>query len=262
MQKVLLCESDGRGVTTLTLNRPQRRNAFDAELMAALIEKLMTLEHDPATRVVVLTGSGESFCSGADLAWIGKVVEEGDTSNLADAERLAAMMQALDGFPKPTVARVNGSAYGGGIGLIACCDLAIASKTAIFAFSEVRLGLVAAVIAPYVMAAMGLRNTRRLLLSAEPFSSQQAQAMGLVCKTATEAQLDQAVEQQVSYLLQGEPNAQTKTKQLLHRLAGRENEILRHTAALTASVRVSDAARERMQAFLNRGKSSLEGGGR
>ncbi|MEN8130763.1 MAG: enoyl-CoA hydratase-related protein [Pseudomonadota bacterium] len=254
MPGVLLCTSDDRGVTTLTLNRPERRNAFDAELMAALIVQLEALQQDSKTQVVVLTGRGQAFCSGADLAWIEKVIGNGDAANQADALQLATMMQTLNAFPKPTIARVNGSAYGGGIGLIACCDMAIAVETAQFAFSEVRLGLLAAVIAPYVLAAMGSRNARRLLLSTQPFSSRQAQTLGLVFKVVEDAGLDEAVEEQVLYLLQGEPKAQAETKQLLRRLADGENEILKKTAALTARIRVSAEARKRMQAFLERPK--------
>lgn len=254
MPEVLICTSDGRGVTTLTLNRPERRNAFDAELMAALTVQLEALRQDSKTRVVVLTGRGQAFCSGADLAWIEEVIDDGNAANQADAVQLATMMQTLNAFPKPTIARVNGSAYGGGVGLIACCDMAVVVETARFAFSEVRLGLVAAVIAPYVLAAIGARNARRLLQSAQPFSSRQAQAMGLVFNVVEDVDLDEAVEKQVLYLLRGEPEAQVQTKQLLQRLVIGENETPKQTAALTARVRASVEARKRMRAFLGRPK--------
>ncbi len=258
MAEALLCTSDDRGATTLTLNRPERRNAIDGGLMAAVITRLDVLERDPATRVVVLTGSGETFCSGADLAWIETVIEDGDAANQADALRLAAMMRTLNAFPKPTIARVNGAAYGGGVGLIACCDVAIAAERASFAFSEVRLGLVAAVIAPYVLAAMGSRNSRRLMLSAQPFSSRQAQGMGLVFEVTKDAALDEAVERQVSYLLQGEPKAAAQTKQLLQRLVDSDKGILKQTAGLTAQVRASAEARKRVRAFLSRKNTPQE----
>ncbi|MEA2079200.1 MAG: enoyl-CoA hydratase-related protein [Pseudomonadota bacterium] len=258
MTETLLCKTDDRGVTTLSLNRPERRNAFDGHLMVALIAHLEALQQDPASRVLVLTGSGKTFCSGADLAWIETVIEEGEASNEADAAQLASMMQALYAFPKPTIARVNGAAYGGGVGLIACCDIAIASETAEFAFSEVRLGLVAAAIAPYVLAAMGSRNARRLLLSAQAFSSQQAQAMGLVFTSVADAALDEAVEEQLYHLLQGEPNAQLETKRLIQHLVDDDEGILTQTAELSARVRASAGARHRIQAFLKRHKSDRE----
>jgi methylglutaconyl-CoA hydratase len=255
MPEVLLCTRDDRGVTTLTLNRPERRNAFDGELMAALTVRLEALQQDSKTRVVVLTGIGQAFCSGADLAWIEKVIDNGDAANQADAVQLATMMQTLNAFPKPTIARVNGPAYGGGIGLIACCDMAIAVETARFAFSEVRLGLLPAVIAPYVLAAMGSRNARRLLPSTQSFSSRQALAMGLLFNVVEEAGLDEAVEEQILYLLHGEPKAQLETKQLLQRLVDGEHEILKKTAAQTARIRASAEARKRMRAFLERPKT-------
>ena len=252
MTASLHCNTDARGVATLTLHRPERRNALDANLMTALGKQLSALANDPATRVVVLTGSGEAFCSGADLAWIRQVVAAGATANRADARQLASLMQQLNTFPKPTLARVNGAAWGGGIGLVACCDLAIASSAATFAFREVRLGLVAAVIAPYVVAAIGARQARHFLLTGERFSSQQAMAMGLVSQVVSAAEQDSAVDMQLTRLLQGEPGAQTETKQLLQRLVYGDREFLQQTADLTARLRATAVAQQRMQAFLAR----------
>ncbi|MEN8107836.1 MAG: enoyl-CoA hydratase-related protein [Pseudomonadota bacterium] len=258
MTASLLCNTDARGVATLTLHRPARRNALDGKLMAALSKHLSVLADDPVTRVVVLTGSGQAFCSGADLAWVAQVVAAGATANRADASQLAGLMHQLNTFPRPTLARVNGAAWGGGIGLIACCDLAIASSAATFAFSEVRLGLVAAVIAPYVLAAIGPRQARHFLLTGERFSSQQAMAMGLVCQVVTEVELDTAVEMQLTRLLQGEPHAQAETKRLLQRLVDGNREFLQQTADLTARLRATAAAQQRMQVFLKRHKASQD----
>ena len=258
MTATLLCNTDARGVTTLSLHRPARRNALDGNLMVAFSKHLCVLADDPVTRVVVLTGSGPAFCSGADLAWVKQVVATGATANRADASQLARLMQQLNTFPKPTLARVNGAAWGGGIGLIACCDLAIASSAATFACNEVRLGLVAAVIAPYVVAAIGPRQARHILLTGERFSSQQAMAMGLVCQVVTAAELDTAVDMQLTRLLQGEPHAQAETKQLLQRLVGGDRELLQQTADLTARLRATAVAQQRMQAFLNRHRAGQD----
>lgn len=258
MTTSLLCNSDARGVTTLTLHRPARRNALNTDLMAALNTLLRDLAEEPATRVVVLSGSGQVFCSGADLASIQQLVAAGEAANRADAAELAKLMYQLYTFPKPTLARVNGAAWGGGIGLIACCDTAIATTAATFTFSEVRLGLVAAVIAPYVLAAIGPRQARHFLLSGERFSSQQAMAMGLVHEVSTAADLDTSVERQLTRLLQGEPHAQAETKRLLLRMTESDRDLLLQTAELTARVRATSAAQQRIQGFLNRYKVSQD----
>ena len=251
----LLCRTDDRGVTTLTLNRPEVRNALNGALMAALVEKLQKLEQDKTTRVLVLTGSGRAFCSGADLAWIEAVIEQGGIINLKDALLLAEMMCRLNAFSKPVVALVNGPAFGGGVGLIACCDIAIAVDWAEFACSEVRLGLVASVIAPYLLTAIGHRQVRRLLLSAERFSADQALSFGLVHHVATEASLQALLDRQLTLLLQGESEAQAESKRLLQSLLSRDPNLLHQTAKLTARVRATGEAQSRMQAFLDRHKT-------
>lgn len=261
MTQALLCNTDDRGVTTLILHRPERSNALDGHLMAELTTQLKVLAEDPAIRVLVLSGSGRAFCSGADLDWIQEVVEQGEAANQADARQLAALMQRLNEFPKPAIARVNGAAYGGGAGLIACCDIAIASEAATFAFSEVRLGLVAAVIAPYVLTAMGVRNARRFLLSGERFSANQALAMGLVHQVVEDAALDGAVERQLQALLQGMPVAQTESKRLLHDLVSTDAAILQQTAELTARIRASAEGGAGVRAFLERRKHRGTGTG-
>jgi len=256
MTQTLQVQTDVRGVTTLTLDRPARRNALDGHLMAALTEHLEVLAEDPVTRVLLLCGKGTAFCSGADLAWIESVVRAGDDENYADAWQLASLMRQLNAFPKPVVARIHGPARGGGVGLVACCDVAIAAQSATLACGEVRLGLVAAVIAPYILAATGARQARRLLLSGETFSAQQAETLGLVTQVVPDAALDAAVEATLAALLQGEPGAQAQTKQLLRELTDPGEAVVRQTAELTARVRASPVARQHIQAFLKHARAT------
>lgn len=254
MNDVLLSDTDDRGVTTLTLNRPTRHNALDGALVSALLAEFERLQDEPETHVVVLRGSGKTFCSGADLAWVKKVVADGEVTNRKDARQLARLMQSLSECPKPTLAYVNGPAFGGGIGLIACCDVVVANSDARFAFTEVKLGLIAAIVLPYLLSTISEHNARRYLVSAEPFSSEQAMAMGLVHEVVPPDELDEAVEVKLSLLLQGEPGAQYATKQLIKRLRPLSPEIIIKTAELFAKMRASSSGRARIEAFLNRRK--------
>jgi len=219
MSELLQIHTDERGACTLTLNRPERHNAFNAELIERLITDLALANEDPSVRVLVLTGAGQSFSSGADLGWMQEAAGQDETANREDAERLAALMRSLYELDKPTVARVNGPAYGGGLGLIACCDIAIACTAAKFAFTEVRLGLIPAVISPYILNAIGPRQARRLFLTAESFTATEAQTMGLVHRVVESDQLDSAVERQVTLLLKGGPGAQRECMRLLRRFS-------------------------------------------
>ncbi len=251
-EQVLLCTTDERGVTSLRLNRPERRNALDGNLMLAISEQLDVLVSDTSCRLLVLTGAGSAFCAGADFAWLQQVIAGGEETNLADAGLLAEMMQKLYSFPKPTIVLVNGAAYGGGAGMVACCDLALATEDAMFAFSEVRLGLVAAVIAPYVIQAIGSRNAKRLMLTGEPFGPQQALEYGLVSEVVMHEGVNTVLERDVVHLLAGDAAAQSETKAMLHHYLESEEDILNFSARLTSRVRASDAARKRMQQFLQR----------
>ncbi len=255
MNEVLVSETDGRGVKKLTLNRPKRHNALDGDLVSALLAELERLQDEPETHVVVLTGSGKTFCSGADLAWVKNVVAEGDVANRKDARQLARLLQSLNECSKPTLACVNGSAFGGGIGLIACCDVVVANSDARFAFTEVQLGLIAATVLPYLLASISEHNARRYLLSAETFSSEQAMAMGLVHEVVPADLLDEKVEAKLSLLLKGEPGAQYATKQLIKRLRPLSPEIIIKTAELFAKMRASASGQARIEAFLKRRKA-------
>ncbi|GAP67490.1 enoyl-CoA hydratase/carnithine racemase [Mizugakiibacter sediminis] len=244
------------GVATLTLQRPQVHNAFDDALIAELTAALRDLDGDDAVRAVVLTGSGASFSAGADLNWMRGMAAADETENRADSLRLAALMRTLNFLSKPTVARVNGAAYGGGVGLVACCDVAIGVESAKFALSEVKLGLVPAVISPYVIAAIGVRQARRLFLGGEVFDAAEAARIGLLHAVVPAAELDAAVDRALHWLAKGGPQAQREAKQLALRAAGMTPEaqqrIDEENAALIARLRVSAEGQEGLGAFLDK----------
>jgi len=252
MPDALLVSKNPQGVVTLTLNRPEKHNAFDNSLIATLIEQLSDLAETPALRVLVITGTGASFSSGADLLWMKTMVNYTQEENRHDALQLAELMRRLYEFPKPTIARVNGDAFGGALGLIACCDIAIAVNNAKFAFSEVKLGLVPAVISPYVIAAIGTRHAKRLFLTGERFSAENAYQTGLIHGLISGETLDDTVNKQISVLLKGGPSAQSHCKQLVHRIAPLTEATTQLTAELIAEVRTSDEGQEGLNAFLEK----------
>jgi methylglutaconyl-CoA hydratase len=254
----VLLELDGRGVATLTLNRPEVHNAFDAALVQRLTELLVELKSRGDVRIVVLTGAGRSFSAGADVKWMRSMARCSEEENFEDALHLADLMALLNAMPVPTVACVNGHAYGGGVGLLACCDIVLASNEARFALSEVRLGLVPAVISPYVVAAIGERNARRLFLSGEAMNAKLARRVGLVHEIAKPNKLDAALEDQLGMLLKGGPNALRESKELIFTVEGggiSADDALRHrTAQIIAQLRVSAEGQEGLAAFLEKRK--------
>jgi methylglutaconyl-CoA hydratase len=245
-----------RGVVArVTLDRPAVHNAFDDRLIAALTETLAGLARDPAVRLIVLTGEGRSFSAGADLEWMRRMATADSHANRADARRLELLLHTLDELPKPTVALVNGPAFGGGVGLIAACDIAIAVETAVFALTEVRLGLVPAVVSPYVRRAIGERACRRYFLTAERFNATTARDLGLVHLVAAAADLDQALGQITEQLLMGGPEAQAEGKALLPLCRQLDGSLLAEaTAASIAARRASAEGREGIMAFLDKRK--------
>ncbi|HZT52173.1 MAG TPA: enoyl-CoA hydratase/isomerase family protein [Stellaceae bacterium] len=253
--------TDARGVATLTLNRPERRNAFDDAVIRELTEAFRALGADPAVRAVVLTGAGAAFSAGGDLNWMRRMAGYGEAENVADAMALATMLRSLNELPKPTVARVNGAAFAGGVGLVCCCDIAVAAEAAVFSISEVRLGLVPATIGPYVLAAIGTRAARRLNLTGETFSAAEALRIGLVHEVVPSAALDQAVERVVAALLAGSPAAQARAKRLIAALADQPvtEALMLLTARTIAEARASDEGREGVASFLERRKPSWRG---
>ncbi len=244
------------GIATITLNRPHVHNAFDDVLIADLTEALLECERNPGLRAIVLTGAGASFSAGADLNWMRGMAQASEADNRADSERLATLMRTLNFLPKPTIARVNGSAYGGGVGLVACCDIAIGVEAAKFSLSEVKLGLVPAVISPYVIAAVGLRQARKLFISGEVFDATTAARIGLLHDAVATDQLDAAVERSVHFLAKGGPLAQAEAKQLALRVGGMTCEsaerIDTENAALIARMRVSAEGQAGLAAFLDK----------
>jgi methylglutaconyl-CoA hydratase len=241
-----------RGIARVALNRPDFHNAFDEALIAELTNVLRTLDADAGVRVLVLEGRGKSFCAGADLNWMKKMAAYSHAENLADAGALAAMLSALNTMSKPTLARVHGAAYGGGVGLVACCDIAIGTPEATFALSEARLGLIPAAISPYVLEAIGARAARRYFLSAERFGADVAMALGLLHEVAPEAELDTVIERIVDALLDAGPQAQSEAKLLIRAVAHRpiDEAVIGDTAQRIARVRATPEGREGVAAFL------------
>ena len=250
----VLITIDDRRVATITIDRQERHNAFDNHLIWQLTDCFNECATNPDVRVVVLTGTGKSFSSGADLEWMRSMANYTHQENRADAQRLAGMMAALAALPQPTVARINGAAFGGGVGLICCCDLAIASTRAKFALTEVRLGLAPAVISPYVIAAIGVRQCQRYFQTGEIINADQAVRLGLVHETVEHEYLDLAVKRQIRMLLKGGPNAQAANKRLIEK-AKREkcaDTMSGYTAELIAELRVSPEGQEGVSAFLEK----------
>lgn len=246
--------STAAGVARLTLNRPEVHNAFDAQLIAELTQALERIGADPSVRCVVLGGHGKTFSAGADLNWMRGMAAASEAENLADAGRLARMLRTLNFLPQPVIARVHGSAYGGGIGLIACCDIAIGVPAAKFCLSEVKLGLVPATIAPWVTAAIGVRQARRLFVNAEIIDGMEALRIGLLHQCVEPAALDAAVDRQLHFLRKGGPVAQREAKQLALRSGGLTPAAAERTdadnAALIARLRVSPEGQHGIRAFL------------
>jgi methylglutaconyl-CoA hydratase len=251
---VVLVTTDPRGIARVTLNRPERHNALDARSISELHRRLERLGADPAVRIVVLQGAGASFCAGADLDYMKSLAEADEHRNFAEALALAQLLETLATLPKPTVAKVNGNAFGGGVGLIACCDVAVGAESTRFALTEVRLGLVPATISPYVVAAIGERASRRLFLTGERLDASQARACGLLHECVRAEELDAAVERVCDDLLRGGPQAQREAKELLREVArgGEGEDLQRSTSARLARLRVSHEAQEGMSAFLEK----------
>jgi methylglutaconyl-CoA hydratase len=254
----LISNTDDRGVLTLEMHRPKVFNAFDAAMIGELTAALIQADTNDSVRMIVITGSGQCFSAGADMNWMKSLVGASMESNEADALRLARLMRSLNYLSKPTIARINGAALGGGVGLIAACDISIAVADALFGLTEARLGLAPAVISPYVMRRIGEGNARRYFLSGERFDARKAQDMGLIQQIVNVDQLDEAVEETVRHLLKSGPEAISHCKRLVFDVAGHSAEsqkkLDRLTARLIARLRVSDEGQEGLTAFLEKRK--------
>jgi methylglutaconyl-CoA hydratase len=242
------------GAFTISLSRPDIHNAFDDQLIVELTQTLETAGTDKSIRVVVLTGEGKSFSAGADLNWMRRMAAFTEEENYHDAMALGELMLTLNRLPKPTIARVNGAAYGGGVGLIACCDIAIAVDDAQFALTEVKLGLIPAVISPYVVAAIGEKNARRYFLTGERFSAADAVDIGLLNSCVPADELDRTVQKMIDLLLAAGPIAQAEAKDLIASVAHRPptDSVVADTAERIAHIRISPEGQEGLSAFLEK----------
>ena len=253
-ESILEISQRGTGVAQITMSRPDVFNAFDEAMIGDLDAAFDTLIADDSVRIVVLAGAGKHFSAGADLQWMRRASEASVEWNLEDARRFASMLGKIDSCPKPTVARIQGAALGGGVGLLCACDIAIAADNASFAISEARFGILPAVIGPYLINAVGRRHARRLALTMARIGSNEALALGLVHQVANLDQLDAAVDATLDELLAGGPRAQGEIKALFAELeVGPVTDEVRELTAQTISrVRGSDEAREGFAAFLDK----------
>ena len=243
-------------VLTLTLNRPEVRNAFSDTVIAEITAAFQDAAERREVRAVVLTASGPAFCAGADLNWMRRMADYSRAENLADAAALAEMLRTLAECPKPTIARVQGDVYAGGMGLVAACDMAVSVDSAHYCLSEVKLGLVPATISPYVVRAMGARAAQRYFLSAERFDAQEALRIGFVHAVVPAAELDAQVASLTQALCNASPNAVRACKTLLQQVSGRaiDAALIAQTVESIADIRASDEGREGVQSFLQKRK--------
>ncbi|MFM2043181.1 MAG: hypothetical protein RLY86_1757 [Pseudomonadota bacterium] len=255
MDSPVLVARDGRGIATVTLNRPEVHNAFNDGVIADLHRIWLDLGADPAVRAVVLRGNGPSFSAGADLTWMKRMAGYSLEQNREDALGLARMLRALNELPKPTVAVVHGPTFAGGTGLVAACDIALAADSALFALTEVKLGLIPATIGPYVVAAMGARAARRYFLTAERFSAAEAHRLGLVHEVVAVDALEATVQRILTRLLEGGPVALAATKDLI-RAVDRplDDALVADTADRIAAARAGEEGREGVSSFLEKRK--------
>ena len=254
MSPNLLVDIDTRGVATLTMNRPEVHNAFDEALIEALTRRLATVGSDSAVRAVVLRGAGKSFSAGADIHWMKRAAAHSEQENYEDALRFAELMRTLDCLPKPTLAVVHGHVMGGGVGLCCACDIVLAAEDARFSISEVRLGILPAVIGPYVVNALGRRQARRLMMSAERLDAAAAQALGLAHITCVGEAPDRELQRQLGLLLGNGPEAVVEAKRIALALAPGPvtPEVIELTARTISRVRAGAEARAGFAAFFDK----------
>jgi methylglutaconyl-CoA hydratase len=247
-----------QGLAHIWLNRPEVRNAFNETVIAELAHAFASFGAEPGVRAIVLAAHGAAFCAGADLNWMKKMAGYSDAENHADALVLASMLRTIYECPKPTVARVHGACYAGGMGLVAACDIVVASTAAEFCLSEVKLGLIPATISPYVIKAMGEQAARRYFLTAERFTASEAYRIGFAHELVPEEVLDKQVNLLTRALISNSPNAVKQAKRLVRDIAGRpiDDAVLADTAERIASIRASDEGREGVRSFLEKRKPS------
>lgn len=242
------------GVAELTMNRPEINNAFDDVFIQKMIKTLAELEQNPEVRVLVLKGAGKHFSAGADLNWMRRMAELDYSENREDAGQLSRLMSTLYHLNKPTIAEIRGASYGGAVGLIACCDIAIASDKSVFCLSEVKIGLIPAVISPYVVKAMGERQARRYFISGEVIKSEKALDLDLIHESVPAELLSARVDEIISSMLNNGPKAMGISKALVQKVANEklDDNLNHHTRDLIAQVRVSQEGQEGLTAFLEK----------
>ncbi len=253
--ETITLETDPCGVATLTLNLPDKHNALAPQMIVELHQAAVAIAADEAVRAVVLTGAGKSFCAGGDLGWMKSQFTAPREDRIKEARKLAHMLGALNELPKPLIGRINGQAYGGGMGMISVCDVAVAVDTARFGFTEVRLGLIPATISPYVLARMGEGMARRVFASARLFPADEARDMGLIARVVTEADMDAAIEAEVKPYLSAAPGAVATSKALARSLGPQIDEAtIERTIALLDDSWETAEAHEGVSAFFDRRK--------
>lgn len=242
------------GIATVTLNRPAKHNAFDEHLIAHMTSAFREVEADDSVRLMVLAANGRNFSAGGDLDWMKRMAAFSYEDNLADARALAEMLRTLNFLSKPTIARIQGAAFGGAVGLISCCDIAVASDNASFCLSEVKIGLLPATISPYVIAAIGERAARRLFLSAERFDAQRAMQLGLVSEVCEFEQLDETLRSIAKLILANSPLAVSASKKLIGDISSQpiSAELIEDTSQRIAKIRTSIEGQEGLSAFLEK----------
>lgn len=260
----VLCSVDEKGIARLILNRSEKHNAFNAEIIKELTDNLIELKTKPEVRVLVLQAEGKNFSAGGDLNWMKSMRTASEQENVVDAQKLAALLFELNNFPRPTIARVQGAAFGGAVGLISCCDMAVAVERTKLCLSEVKLGLSPATIGPYVVAAMGAQQARRYMLTAEVFTAVKAQELGMLHEVVTdEAELDAHVNSWINSILGNGPQALDATKQLIATIDNSaltsdlvSEDLRQYTSEVIAKLRVSDEGQEGLSAFFEKRKAA------
>jgi len=253
--RAISVETDKRGVATLTLNQPEKHNAMSGEMITELSSAAKTLGETEEVRAVVLTGAGKSFCAGGDLGWMRQQFEADRQTRIAEAMKLASMLRDLNELSKPLIGRINGQAFGGGIGMISVCDVAIGVETSKFALTETRLGLIPATISPYVIARMGEGTARQVFMSGKKFDAAQAVGLGLLAKSVSESEFDAALEAEITPYLATAPEAVAKAKALTRSLGPPINqEVMLDTANQLADCWESAEAIEGISAFFEKRK--------
>ena len=255
MEKVIT-KIDSDGIARVTLNNPSKHNAFDDQIITQLTEAFSAVGANSNVRVMVLASEGKSFSAGADLDWMKRMASYSYDENLQDVRALALMLQTLKSIPQPTIARIQGAVFGGAVGLVSCCDIAVAATVATFSLSEVKIGLVPATISPYVIDAIGARAARRYFMTAENFSAQTAKHIGLLSEVTGAENLDEQVGLLIDVLLANGPQAVIASKQLVADINGQSigPDLIEHTCKMIAKIRVSEQGQEGLQAFLEKRK--------